>query len=190
VSHPRDLRGTFRAVVDALHEAGVAHAFIGALPVLAWGRVRATADIDLVVLAHPGWERLVGALEKRNVRLGKQVGPADSADRLPDIAVFYTLDQPTTRVDVFVAKTDFERAVIAGARGSRVLDANVRVAAPEASIIYKLLAQRRRDLDDIESIFEARRAARDKLDWHFLEYWADEWGIGDRLAEYKAKYAP
>ncbi len=44
-----DLRGTFLAVVQALAEERIAHAFIGALPVLAWGRVRATTDIDLVV---------------------------------------------------------------------------------------------------------------------------------------------
>jgi formylglycine-generating enzyme required for sulfatase activity len=50
VSEPTlDLRGTFLAVLEALREAGVAHAFIGALPVLAWGRVRATTDVDVVV---------------------------------------------------------------------------------------------------------------------------------------------
>lgn len=36
-----DLRQTFRAVIEAAGETGVSHAFIGALPVLAWGRVRA-----------------------------------------------------------------------------------------------------------------------------------------------------
>jgi hypothetical protein len=44
-----DVQGTFQAVVAALTETGVPYAFIRALPVLAWGRVRATTDIDLVI---------------------------------------------------------------------------------------------------------------------------------------------
>lgn len=182
------LRDAFRDVVKAVAEAGVAHAFIGALPVLAWGRVRATTDIDLVVLAASGWERLVAALNARGIRRTKQIGPADSADALPDIVVFHTSPDPGMRVDIFIAKTEFERAVITSSRPATVLDLVVRLASPEASIIYKLLAQRRRDLDDVDSIFEARQAAAEALDWNFLSYWADEWGIGDRLAPYARRF--
>jgi hypothetical protein len=61
-------------------------------------------------------------------------------------------------------------------------------ARAEASIIYKLLAQRRRDLDDVEGIFEARQAAGERLDWQFLDEWAAAWGITDRLDPYRVKY--
>lgn len=53
-----DVQGTFRSVVEALAESGMSYAFIGALPVLAWGRVRATTDIDLVVAVEANWSRL------------------------------------------------------------------------------------------------------------------------------------
>ena len=43
-----DVQGTFLAVVEALDESGVPYAFIGALPVLAWGRVRATTGHALI----------------------------------------------------------------------------------------------------------------------------------------------
>jgi hypothetical protein len=183
-----DVQGTFLAVVEALDESGVPYAFIGALPVLAWGRVRATTDIDLVVAIESGWENLVNALEKRGIRPSQNVGPADPADTLPDIAMFRSREASGTRVDVFIAKTDFEQAVIDGARSREVLGATVRLACPEASIVYKLLAQRPRDVDDVDSIFAARAAAGETLDWAFLEQWAEAWGIADRLAPYRVRY--
>lgn len=185
-----DLRGAFLAVLDALGDAGIAHAFIGALPVLAWGRVRATTDIDLVVLAGDRWSRLTSALDQRGFRAGRVIGPTEPSDMLPDIGVFYGPGRPSVRVDVFVAKTEFERTVIATARTSSVLGKSVRLARPEGSIIYKLLASRPKDLDDVEAIFEARRAAGDMLDWSFLDQWAAEWEIGDRLSPYRDRFGP
>jgi hypothetical protein len=64
----------------------------------------------------------------------------------------------------------------------------VRLARPEASIVYKLLAARPRDVDDVEGIFEARAAARDVLDWTFLDRWTDAWGITDRLEPYRCRF--
>ena len=77
-----DVQGTFRSVVESLSESGTPYAFIGALPVLAWGRVRATTDIDLVVAAESGWRTLERALGKRDIRPSKHVGPANP-DRYP-----------------------------------------------------------------------------------------------------------
>jgi Nucleotidyl transferase of unknown function (DUF2204) len=191
VSEPTlELRGTFLAVLEALREAGVAHAFIGALPVLAWGRVRATTDIDVVVSIVDDWQRLSAALARRGITQRKQISPADTADVLPDVAVCFSAHGSPVRVDVFIAKTDFERAVIQGAREATVLGTSVRLAAPEACIVYKLLARRPRDLDDIEAIFTARAAAGENLDWDFLDSWAEEWGITEELGAYRTRYGP
>jgi hypothetical protein len=48
VSQPSDdIKAVFSEVATVLAATRSDHAFIGALPVLAWGRVRATADIDV-----------------------------------------------------------------------------------------------------------------------------------------------
>ena len=185
----RDLNETFRHVARALQATQVPHAFIGALPVLAWGRVRATTDIDVVIVAS-GWEGVVEALRRRGIILTKEIGPAERTDELADVAVFHTTNKPSIRIDLFIAKTEFENAVIASAREATVLGLSVRLASPEASIIYKLLAQRRRDLDDVDSIFAARQAAGERLDWTFLDHWAAEWGITERLAPYRDAPGP
>ncbi len=66
----------------------------------------------------------------------------------------------------------------------------MKVASPEASIIYKLLASRAKDLPDVDAIFEVRAATHERLDWTFLDHWAREWDIEDRLAPYRARYGP
>ncbi len=191
MSTPRlDLRGTFLTLLEALAESRIPYAFIGAIAVLAWGRVRATTDIDLVVLSEEGWPRLLNALERRGFEVTQRIGPAESTDEIADIVMFSRPGSSAVRIDIFVAKTEFERVVIDTARETNVMDVNVRLAQPEASIIYKLLANRRKDIDDIEGIFEARRIAHDALDWDFLDHWAKEWSITDRLQPYREHYNP
>lgn len=185
------VRATLVEVIRALEAEGIAHAFIGALPVLAWGRVRATTDLDLVVMvADDDWHRLREALTGLGITQRRQVGPSDRADSLPDIAVLYSAGDPGVRIDLFIAKTDFERVVVGTAREAPVFGALVRLARPEASIVYKLLAYRPREIDDVESIFESRRVAGENLDWTFLEDWSEAWGISERLERYRATYGP
>jgi hypothetical protein len=183
-----DLRSTFLFLVALLERTGVAHAFIGALPVLAWGRVRATTDLDVVVLAETGWSRLQAELAASGFHAVKTVGPADRADALPDLVMFRGSGRGPVRVDVFLAKTDFEREVVQTARVAEVLGVQVRLARPEASIIYKLIAARPKDLDDVEGIFAARRSAGEELDWAFLERWASAWEVGDALASFRGRF--
>jgi hypothetical protein len=188
---PLQVIATFKELLAALRAARCNFAFIGAIPVLAWGRVRATTDLDLVVETTPEAFRALDAeFRRRGWTPGKAVGPADRSDELPDMLAFWTGASPPVRIDVFIAKLEFERQVIARARSSTIFGERVPVAEPEASIVYKLLASRGRDLDDVNSIFENRRAAGEALDWDFLDHWASEWEITDRLAPYRAKYGP
>ncbi|MBL8914821.1 MAG: hypothetical protein JNM17_29215 [Archangium sp.] len=64
------------------------------------------------------------------------------------------------------------------------------VASCESSIIYKLIASRPKDLADVESMFEAQTAIGARLDWEFLDRWAGEWTIDERLAPYRARFKP
>lgn len=186
-----ELLSALASLREALNEAAVEHVYIGALPVLAWGRPRATTDLDVVVFCdQPGFSRLETALQAREIKPGRHVGPADPADSLPDIAVFWTTSTPSIRLDLFIAKMEFERAVLENARPATVLGAPLTVASCEASIIYKLLASRSKDVADVEGMFEARVAAGAAIDWQFLDHWAEEWGIPERLAPYRARFRP
>jgi hypothetical protein len=190
VSH-EGILPAYQAVVDALQESGLSYAFIGALAAIEWGRPRATANVDLVVSIDPAhWPSVQAAFQSRGLAPGRGVGPAESSDPLPDIAIFWSDQAPSVRIDLFIAKTDFERTVLEGARVASIGGREVRIASPEAVIIYKLLASRPKDLVDLDSIFESRQLAQAPLDWAFLERWAEAWEISDRLGPYRVRFGP
>ena len=130
------LEQVYAQLLSALRATQIPFAFIGALGAIAWGRPRATSDLDLVVTADSAsFAALRTRLLANGFSEGAGVGPADTSDPLPDIAVFWAGEAPAVRVDVFIAKLDFEREVVASAMESMLLGAAVPVARPEAMLV-------------------------------------------------------
>ncbi len=181
------LEEVYGSLLTALRATQTPHAFIGALGAMAWGRARATTDLDLVVVtSDAAFAGLREALVREGFEQGAGVGPADPADTLPDIAVFWAGKGPATRVDVFVAKLGFEREVVEQARQATIFGEVVPVARPEAMLVYKLLASRPKDLLDVDGMLETRRTAGWALDWALAERWAESWGIADQVRALRA----
>lgn len=184
------LEEVYGRLLEALRATGTPFAFIGALGAIAWGRPRATTDLDLVVVCD---EVSFGALRQALVLAGFQegagVGPADPTDLLPDIAVFWAGARPAVRVDLFIAKLDFEREVVSSAMQAHIFGVAVQVARPEAMLVYKLLASRAKDLLDVESILEGRSMAGYAIDWELARRWAEVWGLEEKVDELRARGA-
>jgi hypothetical protein len=77
-----------------------------------------------------------------------------------------------------MAKTEFQREALRRAAGSGT---NPRVATPEDLIVMKLIANRAKDQIDLLGL-----AQLDKLDWDYIEHWAREWDVTDRLRVLRA----
>lgn len=183
-----EVEETFGAVSQALADAKVDAAFIGAIAVIAWSRVRTTTDVDLVISAS---EADLGRLRPSLERLGFSAGApvtSEPAESVPDISVFWSGHRPSVRVDVFHAKTEFEREALRLAVPAEVAGRRVRVATAEAVIVYKLLASRAKDELDLRAVFEAAAASRRVLDWASIARWCDEWGIADKLAQWRHEF--
>ena len=179
---------SFGLVADALEETGVEGVFIGAIAAIAWGRIRTTTDVDLVIPASArALDSMTRALAPRGFTVGAPV-QADPTDGAPDISVFWSREVPSVRVDMFHAKTTFEQEVIKTSQEAEVGGRRIRVARPEAVIIYKALAGRPKDEGDLAAVFEASVALRRGLDWAQIDRWAEDWGITARLAPWRAKY--
>jgi Nucleotidyl transferase AbiEii toxin, Type IV TA system len=157
-------------VAALIAHAGVSYVLIGGHAVNAWIEPRFTADIDLTVSAGPdGLARLGGALAS----MGLTVSQTHCAELPsgPDFVRFTTADGGTV-LEVQVAKTEFQREVIRRAAEERAM----RVATPEDLIVMKLIADRPKDQIDVHGL-----AALPDLDWAYIEHWAAEWGVTDRL---------
>lgn len=182
------LEEVFTRLLAALKASGAPHAFIGALGAIAWGRPRATDDLDLVILSNvERFKTLRDQLVAVGFEEGAGVGPAEASDPLPDIAVFWAGANPATRVDVFIAKLEFEREVVSTALIAPVFGSDVPIARPEAMLVYKLLASRPKDLIDVDAILEGRAMAGVVIDWELARRWAGEWGIEAKLEALRAR---
>ncbi|MGH9185119.1 MAG: hypothetical protein ACRD0U_04780 [Acidimicrobiales bacterium] len=77
------------------------------------------------------------------------------------------------QIDILFPVVDYqELALERGVENGNVLTA-------EDVIVHKLIAWRRRDRDDVDSILEAGHG----LDEAYIEHWAEEWGVTDRWRE-------
>jgi predicted nucleotidyltransferase len=161
-------------------------ALIGAYARNAWAPPRATTDLDLVVAADPATiaeiEEALAALGFRCVRR-QQV---DAADELADILIFRREEGDPRQVDLLVAKSDFEASALSRATAVDVGSLTLPVVTVEDLIVYKLIADRPRDREDIRAVLATQERAGRAIDWSHLERWCEFWGIGDRLARLRS----
>ncbi len=156
--------------------SGLDVALIGGSAVNTYEDPRYTKDIDLTVEAHR--DKIASLVDKLeaggfDVVRRQDAGAVDGPD-------FVQLKRPATNdmIDVIVAKTEFQELVIE--RAIRAESGGLPVATPEDLIVLKLVAGRPRDRVD------NYRLARDNaVDWAYIQRWAAEWDVMDRLEALK-----
>jgi predicted nucleotidyltransferase len=180
-------------VLNALQGAVGQHgrwAIIGAVARNAWAPPRATTDLDLAVVAeHATLVAIGGTLESLGYsRVREQ--RAEPGDSLPDIVIFRAEATELRQVDVLVAKTAFEEDVLRRAETVTVEELRLPVASPEGLVVYKLLADRPRDREDIRAILRTQIRTARSFDWSYVERWSEFWQIRDRLDRLRAEFQP
>jgi hypothetical protein len=173
------------AIDDAVGERQ-AFAVIGAVARNAWAPPRATTDLDLAVSARPETLDAIDdglrSLGYRRVRHQQ----AEPADPLPDIVIYRAEHAEPRQVDLLVAKTPFEEKVIERAEQTEIGSRRLPVASPEDLVVYKLLADRPRDWDDIRAVLRTQDRTARAFDWAHVERWTEFWQITDRLHRLRA----
>ncbi|MDA8400392.1 MAG: hypothetical protein M0008_10190 [Actinomycetota bacterium] len=159
----------FEAMFDAEH---LDWALIGGLAAIEHrAGHRETVDVDFVVSGIADLERRLAQMEPAKLRVLKE------RDGAPYLIQGETSDG--MHFDIYVATIDFEDAVLA------TKDEN-HVASVEAVILYKMMAMRPQDVDDIRSILDAHPDFGG-LDLEFIEHWANELDVLDRWNELSAE---
>lgn len=131
-----------------LGEAGVRFALTDGVAAILHGSTRATRDVDLSV-----------AIEAPRVAaLGALLGRSGFSDVRQAGSVIQASHPNGYRLDLLVADSAFEGAVIAGAVMRSLAGGAVPLARLEDVIAFKLLAGRPRDLRDIEELLERHPA--------------------------------
>ncbi|MBI2294922.1 MAG: hypothetical protein HYU76_02500 [Betaproteobacteria bacterium] len=154
----------FEAIASALRDAGVRYLVAGGVAVNAHGYMRLTCDVDLVIRLdpdniHPAFKALAGLGYRPTVPV--TAGQfADAAQREQwirekgmQVLNFHSDRYRPFTVDVFVSVPfDFDSEYEAAMQGEVAPGLVVRFVSIPALIAMKKLANRPRDLDDIEHL--------------------------------------
>jgi predicted nucleotidyltransferase len=149
-SEPESFARALRSVAAFLNELPSHAMLIGGLAVIAHGYIRTTDDIDATVSGE-------------GVSVGQLVVLAAGHDLRPRIQdavafaqrtqVLLLMHEPTgVRLDLSLAWLPFEHEALTRMTLVRLGDVELRVCSPEDLIVYKLVAARPKDLDDVYQV--------------------------------------
>lgn len=174
-SHHSSLLATLKTLLTAFPPEGPAYCLIGALALGAWGRVRATHDIDLLILLDEEQiHRLVGCLEpsgfSRDIEWENQNPMA--RERVT------RLRHGGYPVDLISSHDDHERETLARRMSLTLDEVPAWVCTAEDLILLKLKAGRDQDLVDVQSVIYRQGAG---LDRDYLWKWADRLSLQGEL---------
>ena len=152
--------GAVVRVAKLLESHNLAFALIGGLASSIRGRLRVTADIDLVVDCEvPAAISLLGELDNESFR--PFVEEAETS-----IRQFYILPLEDvasgTPIDLAIGASGFEKLIVQ--RASKPQGYPIPVATAEDLLLMKLMAGRPQDQSDIQGVLSTNR---DTIDWNY-----------------------
>jgi hypothetical protein len=173
-----DLLSFLTTVLAALSGLSIPHCIIGAVALGAWGRPRATHDLDLLVLAdQEAREGLIARLSSHKITVNQQWLAANPMAK-GRVTRFADQANPHYPLDIIYASDPQEREALNHAKTAILHDLSLTVASPEDLMLLKLKAGRPTDFDDVISIAKNPRL---QLDLAYLWSWADRLGLQGEL---------
>jgi predicted nucleotidyltransferase len=134
-------------IAQALDRSKIPYMLIGGQAVIFYGEPRFTQDIDLTIGISPD---KIGSL----IRVISEIGLISEVKNPEEFAkktmVFPCLSSTETmRVDFIFSDTGFEHAAISRARRVEIDGCPVRIVSLEDLLVFKTIAGRARDLEDV-----------------------------------------
>jgi predicted nucleotidyltransferase len=166
------------AIVAALPSSSP-YCLIGALAVNAWGRLRATNDIDLLVLADvPARTQLIEALRAHEFQIDETW--LEHNPMAKDVVMRLThRSYPTIPLDLLFANDRQSQSALARRQALQLLGVSLYVCSPEDLILLKLKAGRPHDFEDVLGIIKNPHL---HVDLDYLWSWADQLGLQGELS--------
>ncbi|HEV2914781.1 MAG TPA: nucleotidyl transferase AbiEii/AbiGii toxin family protein [Pyrinomonadaceae bacterium] len=172
-----DFVAALNALIRWLEAEQVPYATIGGVAVSLLAQPRATQDIDIVIwLDQERWDSFL--------RAGEVYGFEPRLNDALDFAVKSRVLLLRHRnsgisVDISCGALPFEREMIERAVTLKIGKLNLRVPTPEDLIVTKAVAQRPKDVADIESLLNIHR----NLDTTYIKRWVEEFAVALEMPE-------
>lgn len=149
--------------------------FMGGIAISVWAEPRATYDIDGIIDADiTDMNKWLDEFLKEGFSYDKNT-PIKLIQNLPFITLVYLLEEGyEIYVDLFLAKTTYAKEALKRKEELKIRGVTIPIIAPEDLVLYKLLAGRNRDIEDVRQILLAQK---DKLDMKYMKKWASKLGV-------------
>jgi hypothetical protein len=146
----REFLDALQALTEALDDLHAPSMIIGGVAVIALGVPRLTVDIDATVAAH-GIDvvRLASLMREHGITPRIPEAEAFARTRQVFLAVH---EESGTPIDISLAWLPFEEEALREAAVCDYAGVRIRVPRPEDLVIYKLVANRPRDIQDAEGL--------------------------------------
>ena len=170
------LKNHLLQIVDALRELGLPYMVIGAFALTAWGRPRATLDLDFIIQTTEIPSNLVHKFSQLGFHFDK------AWDRYnPMIRAFHRrFRSGRTAVDVLLARDEHDAAAFSRKKRKRLDGRYIWFPSAEDFLLQKLKVGRPQDFVDAAGVAERMRG---KLNRRYLVRWARKLGVFAELAQ-------
>lgn len=167
-------------VVADLVAYRTSYAIMGGIAVRLYAQPRFTIDVDIVVGLKPGDHlALIQKLGESGFEVSEPFmkGWVDNVAGMPIVKLKRYHAGRFFDVDLFLTETPFQQSIISRRREIESKTGKYFFASPEDLVLLKLLAGRRRDMDDAHDIL----FLMGDLDDTYLRNWAEQIGVTDKL---------
>ena len=148
--------------------------FMGGIAVSLWGQPRTTYDIDAVIgISGSEKDKFLLEASKQNFTYDKK-NPVKIIQKSAFITLASSVKNRKIYVDLFLASGEYQRVALSRRKEISIFGRTLPVISAEDLILYKLLAGRTKDIDDIREILVSQKS---KLDIIYMKKWANKLGI-------------
>ncbi|THI84902.1 MAG: hypothetical protein CAF41_011655 [Nitrospira sp. CG24A] len=166
------------AAIEALSSPPLPYCLIGALALGAYGRPRATHDVDLLILTDNATSHsYLDPLRTKGFAVASDWHEANPMARDVVMRLKHT-SAPDFPLDLNFAISDLHKNTVARRKSIDLHGTQVSVSSAEDLILLKLSASRPRDFDDVMGIVGNAVAS---LDLDYLWSWAERLGLQSEL---------
>ena len=174
----KQLEVPLQIAISLLEKSGYRYAVIGGLALSQLGIVRATYDIDIKVL--------VPDLDYAKIRsVLKSAFPLPARSKAPEDPLIVAVIINDVIVDFLLTIPGYEELIIERAYQIDIGGFITWICSAEDLVIQKIVADRDKDLLDVESILVVQH---DKLDYQYIESWLVKFGEALDQPELLSKY--
>jgi hypothetical protein len=165
------------SLANILERLRLRHAFGGALANNYWGIVRATQDVDcLVLIPALTWQPLADELAANGLVLRDEAGheqPTTVAGMRgqADRQKFVELWKNGIRAEIFLPVLPIQDEILRRAVAMPFLNRSIPITTAEDLILLKMAFHRQKDLIDVRGILWVQRG---RLDLDYLRHWSSQ----------------